>query len=115
MHLKELGFGLAIDDFGTGYSSLIYVSKHPFDEIKIDREFVFFLTQSDTDKTIVSTTITMAKSLDIKVVAEGIENSETGDLLLELGCDIVQGYHYAKPLKFDDYLEWLERPSEQTA
>ncbi|NVK23301.1 MAG: EAL domain-containing protein [Gammaproteobacteria bacterium] len=107
LHLKELGFGLAIDDFGTGYSSLIYVSKHPFDEIKIDREFVFFLTQSETDEAIVSTTITMAKNLGIKVVAEGIENQETGDMLKKMGCDIVQGYHYSKPLKFEEFIDWV--------
>lgn len=108
LELKELGFHLSIDDFGTGYSSLTYVSKHPFNELKIDREFIMFLSQSAKDQTIVDATITMAKSLGLKVVAEGVEDEKTLDMLTKLGCDKAQGFYLAKPMKLDDLLPWID-------
>lgn len=111
MELKEIGFSLAIDDFGTGYSSLTYVSKHPFDKLKIDREFIQYLDQSEKDFTIVSATIKMSKSLGLEVVAEGVEDKKTLSLLKSLNCEWAQGYHISKPLPFNAYLEWLNEES----
>lgn len=107
LELKDLGFKLAIDDFGTGYSSLTYVSKHPFDVLKIDREFIMFLPQSEKDQTIVDATITMAKSLNLSVVAEGIEDGPTLNLLQRLGCDKAQGFYIAKPMKLEALVHWI--------
>lgn len=108
LELKDIGFHLAIDDFGTGYSSLTYVSKHPFNELKIDRDFIMFLSQSKKDQTIVEATITMAKSLNLTLVAEGVEDAKTLSMLTELNCDKAQGYFLAKPMKLDDMLIWLQ-------
>jgi EAL domain-containing protein (putative c-di-GMP-specific phosphodiesterase class I) len=113
--LKEIGFSLAIDDFGTGYSSLTYVSKHPFDKLKIDREFIQYLDQSEKDFTIVSATIKMAKSLGLEVVAEGVEDQKTLSLLKSLSCEWAQGFHISKPLPFDAYIEWLSEESLKEA
>lgn len=113
LELKDLGFNLAIDDFGTGYSSLTYVSKHPFDVLKIDREFIMFLPQSEKDQTIVDATITMARSLNLKVVAEGIEDETTINMLQKLGCDKAQGFHIAKPMKLQSFMEWVTEEKTQ--
>lgn len=113
LELKDIGFSLAIDDFGTGYSSLTYVSKHPFDKLKIDREFIQFLDQSEKDFTIVSATINMANSLGLDVVAEGVEDQKTLNLLKSLDCEMAQGYHISRPLPFDSYIEWLDEESKK--
>lgn len=113
LELKDIGFSLAIDDFGTGYSSLTYVSKHPFDKLKIDREFIQFLDQSEKDFTIVSATINMANSLGLDVVAEGVEDQKTLDLLKSLNCEMAQGYHISRPLPFSAYIEWLDEESNK--
>ncbi len=106
--LSELGIQVAIDDYGTGYSSLLYISQLPFNEIKIDKSFVMNLAQSERNLTIVRTTIEMAKNLELKIVAEGIENKEVEAILEEHECRIVQGYYYQKPLPFEQYLSWLK-------
>lgn len=105
--LSSMGIQLAIDDYGTGYSSLLYISQLPFNEIKIDKSFVMNLADSKRDLTIVRTTIEMAKSLGLKVVAEGIENKAIETLLKKYECHIVQGYYYQKPTAFKKYLSWL--------
>ncbi len=107
LELKEIGFSLAIDDFGTGYSSLTYVSKHPFDKLKIDREFIQFLDESERDLTIVSATVKMAQSLGLQVVAEGVEDQKTLNVLKSLNCELAQGYFISKPLPLNVYIEWL--------
>jgi len=108
IELKDLGFNIAIDDFGTGYSSLTYVSQHPFDELKIDRDFVTSLATSPKHQSIVQATINMASSLGIDVVAEGVSDTESFRLLSNYGCAIGQGYLFSKPLPVDEYLEWLD-------
>jgi EAL domain-containing protein (putative c-di-GMP-specific phosphodiesterase class I)/GGDEF domain-containing protein len=113
LELKDIGFSLAIDDFGTGYSSLTYVSKHPFDKLKIDREFIQYLDQSEKDFTIVSATINMANSLGLDVVAEGVEDQKTLNLLKSLDCEMAQGYHISRPLPFDSYIEWLDEEAKK--
>jgi diguanylate cyclase (GGDEF)-like protein/PAS domain S-box-containing protein len=106
--LKELGVKLAIDDFGTGYSSLTHLKHLPVDSIKIDRSFVSDLESSQDDRAIVTAIIAMARSLHLKVVAEGVETAQQHRLLEELGCDIMQGYLFGKPMDrsvFERYLQ----------
>ena len=110
--LSSMGINVSIDDYGTGYSSLVYISQLPFNEIKIDKTFIIPLVQSTRNKTIVKTTIEMAKSLNLKVVAEGVESGDIATELKQYQCHIVQGYFYSKPLAFDDYLVWLKKYDE---
>lgn len=96
--LKAMGVRLAIDDFGTGYSSLSYLSRFPIDTLKIDQSFVWKMTSDSGDTTIVSTVINMGKSLNQRVVAEGVERPEQLVFLQARHCDEGQGYHFSKPL-----------------
>lgn len=96
--LHELGVKLAIDDFGTGYSSLSYLKRFPVDYVKIDQAFVRGLHEGSEDAAITRAIIAMAKSLELKVVAEGVETQEQLALLREQGCDEVQGYLISKPV-----------------
>ena len=107
--LDAMGVGLSIDDFGTGYSSLAYLKKLPVDTLKIDKSFVMNMAQDDNDAVIVRSTIDLAHNLSLRVVAEGVEDQQTWDMLDELGCDIAQGYFLSRPLAAADFMEWLER------
>ncbi len=109
---KKMGLKLAIDDYGTGYSSLAYLSQLRFNEIKIDKQFVMDLDKSKRDQTICKTTIEMAKSLDAIVVAEGVETEATANILRQYGCEVAQGYFYAKPMPLEDFCNWLTRFSK---
>jgi diguanylate cyclase (GGDEF)-like protein len=100
--LKQLDVMIALDDFGTGYSSLSYLKHFPVDVVKIDRVFVADLETEPTSRLIVSAIIELAHSLDMQVVAEGVESAEQRDLLASLGCDAYQGYHFARPLSVLD-------------
>jgi len=95
--IHDCGFKLSIDDFGTGYSSLSYMKNLPIDELKIDQSFVRRLLQSPGDQAIVASTIDLAHNLQLSVVAEGIEDTPTADWLRARGCDIGQGYTFARP------------------
>ena len=99
--LKDMGVGLAMDDFGTGYSSLSYLKRFPIDTLKIDRSYVDGLGTDAEDTAIVHATVAFAKSLGMSVTAEGIENAEQLGLLKDLGCELGQGYYFAKPLPSD--------------
>jgi len=101
--IKELGVKIAIDDFGTGYSSLSYLVKFPVDIIKIDREFVDKLTKDKTTDALIETILLMARRLEIKVIAEGIEDSTQLQRLKQLGCDFGQGYHLGRPVDFEQF------------
>jgi len=97
-HIAELGVGLAIDDFGTGYSGLAYLKRLPIDTVKIDQSFVRDLTIDPDDAAIVTAIVAMAKSLDMDVVAEGVETEEQLRELERLGCRRAQGYLLARPM-----------------
>ncbi|GEM_PF-299651 len=101
--LKEIGVRLSIDDFGTGYSSLSYLKRFAVDKLKIDQSFVRDILRDPEDAVIVRTIIQMAKSLNLVSIAEGVENREVLNVLEMLGCDEVQGYHFAKPMPEDEF------------
>ena len=109
---KEFGVKLAIDDFGTGYSSLAYLKRFPLDYLKIDRSFVVDLPDDQNDVAIVKTIIAMSHHLDLKVIAEGVENRAQQILLEAHGCDEMQGYLYARPMPADELLAMIRRGSE---
>ena len=96
--LKGLGIRISVDDFGTGYSSLAYVKRFPIDVLKIDRSFVIDIITNPANAAITTAIIEMAHSLDVRVVAEGVETVEQLDFLRERGCDEIQGYYFAPPL-----------------
>lgn len=96
--LKVLGVSLSIDDFGTGYSSLSYLSRFPLDELKIDRSFVIDLDKSDNDASLVIAIISMAKSMNLNLVAEGVETHEQYHFLTQNGANVIQGYLFSKPV-----------------
>jgi diguanylate cyclase (GGDEF)-like protein len=99
--LYAMGLHLSIDDFGTGYSSLSHLSRLPFDELKIDRSLIAHAHERKDDATIVASTIELAHSMDLRVVAEGVETGETWNLLRKLGCDLAQGYIVSPPIPAD--------------
>jgi diguanylate cyclase (GGDEF)-like protein len=105
--LRDSGITVAIDDFGTGHSSLQILSRLPVDVLKIDRTFVRDVTTNVSNRMIVQTTITLAKSLGLRTVAEGVETHEQLDLLGELGCDAVQGYFVHRPAPAPELARWL--------
>ena len=107
MELHELGYKVAIDDFGTGYSNLKYISQLPLYAIKVDKSFMN-IDVSTRNRTIVEMTIAMAERLGVKVVAEGVENEEIEELLSAFNCPMTQGFYYAKPMAFLDYMRWLQ-------
>ena len=100
--LKDLGVQLAIDDFGTGYSSLAYLKRFPVDELKIDRAFVSGLGMGSEDASIVNAVASLGHALNLSIVAEGIETADESRQVHALGCEIGQGYYFAKPLSVAD-------------
>jgi diguanylate cyclase (GGDEF)-like protein/PAS domain S-box-containing protein len=107
--LKEHGVRLSIDDFGTGYSSLAYLKRFKVDKLKIDRSFVSNILQSEEDRAIVLAMIQIARSLNLTTVAEGVDHIDLAAALRDMGCDEVQGYLYAEPLRPSELEQWLER------
>ena len=104
--LKALGVRVAIDDFGTGYSSLVQLRRFPVDSLKIDKSFVDGMTSEAEDAAIVASTVRLARALGIDVVAEGVETEEQLVQLRVLGCDLGQGYHWARPVPPDELHRW---------
>lgn len=106
--LKECGVRLSIDDFGTGYSSLAYLKALPVDELKIDKSFVMHMADETNDEVIVRSTIDLAHNLGLSVVAEGVESELHLQTLRGLGCDIGQGFHIGRPLRIEEFHQWME-------
>lgn len=96
--LKEIGVQVAIDDFGTGYSSLLYLQNMPATELKIDRAFINSIGHKDTDPRLLSMIIELAKNMNLNIVAEGVESEEQQTYLVNLGCDVHQGYYFSRPV-----------------
>jgi EAL domain-containing protein (putative c-di-GMP-specific phosphodiesterase class I) len=112
--LRELGCKISVDDFGTGYSSLSYMKRLPLDAIKIDRSFVTELPNNSHDSEVTRAIIALSKSLGYQVVAEGIENEAQEHFLRESGCDIGQGYYFARPMDKDTFMTFLKRKNSNT-
>lgn len=106
--IRRLGYRVSIDDFGTGYSSLAYLRSLPADELKIDKLFIKHLATNPTDQAIVRLIIEAAHTRDMCVVAEGVEDQATFDMLVSLDCDMIQGFHIAKPLPLAEFNQWIE-------
>ncbi|WP_281262039.1 EAL domain-containing protein [Azospirillum thermophilum] len=110
--LREMGVPLAIDDFGTGYSSFAYLKRFRVDKLKIDRSFVQGLDAGDTDcEAIAEAIISMARSLRMQTLAEGVETEAQASSLDRLGCDQMQGYLLGRPMPFDDFRSFVLRHS----
>ena len=107
--LRALGVSLAIDDFGTGYSSLAYLKLLPIDRLKLDRSFVSELEIDPSDATICAATVGLAHNLRMALIAEGVETAAQADYLRELGCDLLQGYYFHKPLSLAAFSQLLEQ------
>jgi diguanylate cyclase len=107
--IARMGIGIALDDFGTGYSSLGYLAKLPVETLKIDRSFIARMLDDPGAMTLVSTMISLAHSLKLVVVAEGVENEEQAKILRLLRCDEIQGYLITKPLPFDAMTDFLKK------
>ncbi len=105
----DAGVQMSIDDFGTGYSSMAYLKRLPVDELKIDRSFVLEMTAQENDAVLVRTAIDLGHNLGMTVVAEGVETQDHADALRALGCDIAQGFHYARPMPATDVEALLTR------
>jgi len=103
--LKELGVAIAIDDFGTGYSSLMYLKQLPIDVLKIDRGFIQDITDNASDAVIVETIISMARHLNLHVIAEGVETFHQMNFLKQKGCRHFQGYYFSEPISSILYAE----------
>lgn len=104
--LAKAGCSIALDDFGTGYSSLSYLSRLPIHELKIDRSFIASMSESESDLKIVENTVTLARTLKIQTVAEGVEDEQMLATVSALGCDRVQGYLLGKPMPVSAFPEW---------
>lgn len=104
---REAGMGISIDDFGTGYSSLSYLHYFPIDTLKIDRSFVSQMNKDESALALIKSIIALGKNMKMHTIAEGVEDKEEADTLRELGCDIAQGYYFARPTPEKDVIEFM--------
>ena len=105
--LSELGFKIAIDDFGTGYSSLNYLAHLKADTLKIDRVFVNEIENGTKNNEVVKAIVHLGHSLNMQILAEGVETEKQERFLKEVGCDLIQGYYFAKPLIKEDFIAFF--------
>ena len=105
--LKELGLKIAIDDFGTGYSSLAYLKNLPIDKIKIDRTFVINLPENENDRAIIDSILSLANSLQLSIIVEGVETPKQKNYLQSIGISEIQGYIYSKPVDEEKMQQYL--------
>ena len=113
--LKAMRVKLSIDDFGTGYSSLSYLKKFPINTLKIDQSFVRSIEKDSDNAAIVTAIITLAKTLNLNVIAEGVETEAELDFFKGKNCEIIQGYIYSHPLTLEDFLEFLQKNTVRMA
>lgn len=107
--LRLKGFDLSIDDFGTGFSTLESLKRLPFTELKVDRAFVTDAARDAAAHVILASSVSLARTFQLKVVAEGVETQEDWDVVARAGCDVVQGYFVAKPMPADEFMLWQQR------
>jgi len=105
--IKKCGIRFSMDDFGTGYSSLSYLRKMPIDELKIDKSFIFELSEKEEDTKMVKTILDMARNLNLTIVAEGVETQAQKDFLVKIECDVLQGYLFSKPVYKEDFEKYI--------
>ena len=105
---RKMGVEIALDDFGTGYSSLSYIQKMPIDRLKVDRAFISDIETRKTTRDIMATVVDLCESLEIKCIVEGVETHKQLETVELLGCRLIQGYYFSKPLRADDALAFLE-------
>ena len=105
--LRERGIQVAMDDFGTGHSSLAMLRTLPLNVLKLDRGFVQHLPESETDAAVASAVVTLARRLGLSVVAEGVETEAQHQFLADIGCDVLQGFLFSRPLPTSDFEAWL--------
>jgi diguanylate cyclase (GGDEF)-like protein/PAS domain S-box-containing protein len=108
-NLCDIGVSLAVDDFGTGYSSLAYLKKLPIDKLKIDQAFIRDLPEDEEDASITRAVIALATSLNLNIIAEGVETEAQRDFVVQNGCKNIQGYFYSKPIPAEEFEMWLKR------
>jgi diguanylate cyclase (GGDEF)-like protein len=107
--LRSEGIKVSIDDYGTGFSSLAYLRDLPIDELKMDRSFVSAMASDPRSRMIVESTVKMAHALDLRIVAEGVEDAASAAMLIATGADVLQGYHFSRPMPADQVVRWIER------
>ena len=110
--MDSMGIGLAVDDFGSGFSALSYLRKFQFDRLKIDRTFVDDIASSADSSALVSAILSMAQSLSLGSVAEGVETEEQAARLIEQGCDEIQGFLISPPVSADEFIRFLDRDKD---
>jgi len=113
-NLKDMGISIAVDDFGTGYSSLSYLKKFPIDTLKIDRSFIEDIDDNENDEAIVKAIMALAESMNLNVVAEGIERIEQLKILHTFKCGLIQGFYFSKPLTNDDFIYFVKTKFNQS-
>jgi diguanylate cyclase (GGDEF)-like protein len=111
--LDDMGVGLALDDFGTGYSSLSYLRRFPFDRLKIDRSFIGDITADPDDAVLTTAILALARTLELRVVAEGVETLQQAEFLREHDCDELQGYLFSRPVPSEEFTRFLEQEKRE--
>ena len=112
-YLKEQGFKVALDDFGTGYSSLSYLTKFPIDIVKLDKSFIWGMQDRAQQQALIDGCVTLAHSLGMQVVAEGVESAKDLHTLEQMGCDFTQGYYHSKPLDMENLYAWIDKQNSR--